>query len=159
MIHAEKATFPVTRMAELLDVSTSGYYAWVKRQHAEPGPRAARRAALAKQITAFHEASDGVNGSPRILADLRDAGQVVSRKTVAKIMITTVAVIFVMLLFVYRSFTTVALLLSSLVGLVGLAGGFVFSVFFHNVRITTDHFENWLLPSQFGALKGMPNNP
>jgi transposase InsO family protein len=86
VIHAEKATFPVTRMAELLDVSTSGYYAWVKRQHAEPGPRAARRAALAKQITAFHEASDGVNGSPRILADLRDAGQVVSRKTVAKIM-------------------------------------------------------------------------
>ncbi|MET4427291.1 MULTISPECIES: ABC transporter permease [unclassified Mycolicibacterium] len=29
--------------------------------------------------------------------------------------------------------TTVALLLSSLVGLVGLAGGFIFSVFFHNV--------------------------
>jgi transposase InsO family protein len=86
VIHAEKATFPVTRMAELLDVSTSGYYAWVERQHAEPGPRAARRAALAVQIKDFHEASDGVNGSPRILADLREAGEVVSRKTVAKIM-------------------------------------------------------------------------
>ncbi len=86
MIHAEKATFPVTRMCELLDVSTSGYYAWVERQQAEPGPRAARRAALAEQITAFHEASDGVNGSPRILADLREVGEVVSRKTVAKIM-------------------------------------------------------------------------
>ena len=86
MIHVEKANFPVSRMVELLDVSTSGYYAWVERQQAEPGPRAARRAALAEQITGFHEASDGVNGSPRILADLGDAGEVVSRRTVAKIM-------------------------------------------------------------------------
>jgi len=86
VIHAERATFPVTRMTELLDVSRSGYYAWVERQQAEPGPRAARRAELAVQIADFHEASDGVNGSPRILADLRDAGEVVSRKTVAKIM-------------------------------------------------------------------------
>jgi transposase InsO family protein len=73
-------------MTELLDVSRSGYYAWVERQQAEPGPRAARRAELAVRIADFHEASDGVNGSPRILADLRDAGEVVSRKTVAKIM-------------------------------------------------------------------------
>ena len=82
MIHAEKASFPVTRMTELLDVSTSGYYAWAERQRAEPGPLAA----LAEQITGFHKASDGVNGAPRILADLREAGQVVSRKAVAKIM-------------------------------------------------------------------------
>lgn len=86
MIHAEKATFPVTRMAELLAVSRAGYYAWAARLDAEPGPRAARRAGLAVQIKDFHEASDGVNGSPRILADLREAGEVVSRKTVAKIM-------------------------------------------------------------------------
>ena len=86
MIHAEKANFPVSRMGELLEVSRSGYYAWVERQHAEPGPRAARRAELAVQIAGFHEASDGVNGAPRILADLREAGEVVSRKTVAKIM-------------------------------------------------------------------------
>nr|MCU0296262.1 IS3 family transposase [Candidatus Nanopelagicales bacterium] len=86
MIHAEKANYPVTRMAELLDVSRAGYYAWVERQQAGPGPRAARRAGLAEQITALHKASDGVNGSPRILADLREAGEVVSRKTVAKIM-------------------------------------------------------------------------
>ncbi len=86
MIHAEKASYPVARMVELLDVSRAGYYAWVQRQQADPGPRAARRAALAVQVKQFHEASDGVNGSPRILADLREAGEVVSRKTVAKIM-------------------------------------------------------------------------
>ena len=76
----------MTRMVELLGVSRAGYYAWAERLDAQPGLRAARRAGLAEQIAAFHEASDGVNGSPRILADLREAGEVVSRKTVAKIM-------------------------------------------------------------------------
>jgi len=86
VIHAEKANFPVTRMADLLAVSRSGYYAWAERLDAQPGPLALRRAGLAVQIKEFHDKSDGVNGSPRILADLREAGEVVSRKTVAKIM-------------------------------------------------------------------------
>lgn len=76
----------VERMAELLGVSRSGYYAWVARQDAEPGPRQARREELLIKINGFHQASDGVNGAPRILADLREDGEVVSRKTVAKIM-------------------------------------------------------------------------
>ena len=74
-------------MVELLEVSRSGYYAWADRQaRAELGPRAARRADLSVKIKVAHDASDGVNGAPRILADLRDAGEVVSRKTVAKLM-------------------------------------------------------------------------
>lgn len=91
MIEAEKATpdedrVSVARMADLLGVSRSGYYAWAARQGAQPGPRAARRADLVVKIKVAHDASDGVNGAPRILADLRDAGEVVSRKTVAKLM-------------------------------------------------------------------------
>ena len=86
MIDAEKATYPVTRMVDLLEVSRSGYYAWAARQGAEPGPRAARRADLTVKIKVAHDASDGVNGAPRILADLREAGEVVSRKTVTKLM-------------------------------------------------------------------------
>ena len=35
------------------------------------------------QVADFHQASDGVYGAPRILADLRAAGTRVSRKTVA----------------------------------------------------------------------------
>jgi putative transposase len=74
-------------MVELLEVSRSGYYAWANRQAGdEPGPRAARRADLLVKIKVAHAASDGVNGAPRILADLREAGEVVSRKTVAKLM-------------------------------------------------------------------------
>jgi putative transposase len=86
VIDAEKAVFEVTRMVELLGVSRSGYYAWAARRDATAGPRAARRADLTVKIKVAHDASDGVNGAPRILADLREAGEVVSRKTVAKLM-------------------------------------------------------------------------
>lgn len=86
MIDAEKATHSITRMAELLAVSRSGYYAWAARKDAPPGPRAARTAVLTAKIRDFHAASDQVNGAPRILADLREDGESVSQKTVAKIM-------------------------------------------------------------------------
>ena len=85
-MQAEKATHRVARMAELLGVSRSGFYAWVARREAGPGPRAVRRADLAVKIKVAHDASDGVNGAPRILEDLREAGEVLSRKTVAKLM-------------------------------------------------------------------------
>ena len=91
MIHAQKTTTEpdrgVSRMAELLDVSRSGYYAWAARQRRDqPGPRARRRTDLTVKIRVAHDASDGVYGSPRIVADLREGGEVVSRKTVAKLM-------------------------------------------------------------------------
>ncbi len=95
MIHAQKAAsttdpaspqLSVSRMADLLGVSRSGYYAWAKRQASAPGPRMARREALAAKIVASHEASDRVYGSPRITADLREAGEIVTAKTVAAIM-------------------------------------------------------------------------
>jgi len=86
VIDAEKATYSVRRMAQLLGVSRSGYHAWAVRKDAGPGPRAARRADLAVKIKVAHDASGGVNGAPRILVDLREASEVVSGKTVAKIM-------------------------------------------------------------------------
>ena len=86
MIDAQKATYDITWMVDLLGVSRSGYYAWAARRDAEPGPRQSRRADLSVKIKVAHDASDGVNGAPRILADLREAGEVVSRKTVAKLM-------------------------------------------------------------------------
>lgn len=86
MIEAERATHSVSRMTELLGVSRSGFYAWAARKGAPPGPRARRAADLTAKIKAAHGASAGVNGAPRILADLREDGEVVSRKTVAKLM-------------------------------------------------------------------------
>lgn len=91
MIHAEKACTEGPRstiedMCHLLEVSRSGYYDWVARQGAGPGPREQRLLDLADKVLTAHEESDGVYGSPRITAELRQAGEVVSRKTVAKVM-------------------------------------------------------------------------
>lgn len=73
-------------MVDLLGVSRSGYYDWRHRAAGPPGPRAARREELKAAVLAAHQASDGVNGAPRITADLRAAGMVVNRKTIADIM-------------------------------------------------------------------------
>ena len=83
MIEAEKAIYTVSRMCALLEVSRSGFYKWRKSRDDGPSPSQQRRAELDAQVAQFHQASDGVYGAPRILADLRDAGARVSRKTVA----------------------------------------------------------------------------
>jgi transposase InsO family protein len=79
--------FSVVRMARLLDVSTSGYYAYVKRATATVlTPRQQRRADLEVKIVQVHRDSRGTYGSPRITAELRGQGDVVTEKTIAKIM-------------------------------------------------------------------------
>ena len=83
MIEAEKATYPIKRMCELLEVSRSGFYKWRASRDAGPTPAQRHRRELDTKVAAFHRASDGVYGAPRILADLRADGERVSRKTVA----------------------------------------------------------------------------
>ena len=83
LIEAEKATYPIKRMCELLEVSRSGYLQVAQSRESGPTPTAARRAELDAKVAAFHKASDGAYGAPRILADLREDGERVSRKTVA----------------------------------------------------------------------------
>jgi len=83
----EGERFAVRRMARLLDVSASGFYAYRKRCAAtELTPRQQRRADLEVKIVQAHKDSRGTYGSPRITAELRDQGEVVSAKTVAKVM-------------------------------------------------------------------------
>jgi putative transposase len=80
---AEKSNFTVSRMARLLEVSRSGFYAWCQRG---PSLRAVRAERIESKVGWFHGESDEVSGSPRILADLREDGETISRKTVAKTM-------------------------------------------------------------------------
>jgi putative transposase len=82
-MHAEKSNHTVSRMARLLEVSRSGFYAWSKRL---PSSRAVRAEQIEAKIAWFHGESDEVSGAPKILADLREDGEVISRKTVAKAM-------------------------------------------------------------------------
>ena len=82
-IHVEKAIFPVTVLCQVLGVSRSGYYDWTRRG---PSARGQREAELALKVEAVHRESRNTYGSPRVCARLRQKGEVVSPKTVAKVM-------------------------------------------------------------------------
>lgn len=65
LMAAEYATTATTRMARLLEVSTSGYYKRVKRSRTtELSDREQRKADLAVKIIDHHRESGGVSGSP-----------------------------------------------------------------------------------------------
>jgi hypothetical protein len=73
----------VTRACELLEVSRSAYYASIDRP---PSQRARTDAELVERIAQIHGESRHTYGSPRIHAELTDAGVHVGRKRVARLM-------------------------------------------------------------------------
>jgi putative transposase len=73
----------IATMCRVLEVSTSGYYAWRKRPASK---RAQADAVLLRQIRTAHEVSRGTYGAPRIHAELAAAGIRVGRKRVARLM-------------------------------------------------------------------------
>ena len=85
-IAAEKATHPVAVRCRVLEVSASGFYAWLRRQ---PSARARADAVLVERIRGIHQASRGTYGAPRVHAELADAhGVRCGRKRVARLMRT-----------------------------------------------------------------------
>lgn len=82
-IRSNVGDFPVQLMCEVLEVSRSGYYDWVRRPESA---RAVADQALAMEIRASHEASRGRYGSPRVHAELRAHGRRVGRKRIARLM-------------------------------------------------------------------------
>ena len=82
-IDAEKANYPINLMCRCLSVSRSGYYAWRGRP---PSARSQEDERLKVKIAASHAASNRTYGSPRILRDLWEDGDQVSRKRVARLM-------------------------------------------------------------------------
>jgi transposase InsO family protein len=80
---AHQANFPVARMARVLGVSKSGYYAW-RARHASAHARS--DAALKERIGEIHRRSRGTYGAPRIHAQLRAEGLALGRKRVARLM-------------------------------------------------------------------------
>jgi putative transposase len=77
------AGYPVAVLCEVLQVSRSGYYAWLKRR---PSARAVRREELAERVRAVHGDSRGTYGSPRVAAELKRQGVKACENTVAKVM-------------------------------------------------------------------------
>ena len=80
---AHQAIWPVTTQCRVLEVSSSGFYAWLKRV---PSKRCQANAVLGDRIVALHRASLENYGRPRIQADLRDEKIFVGDKRVARLM-------------------------------------------------------------------------
>jgi len=82
-VRDHQAVFPVATMCRVLELSPSGFYAWQQRGLSA---RACEDVMLTADINASHTRSDGTYGAPRILRDLRDLGQRVGQKRVARLM-------------------------------------------------------------------------
>lgn len=84
IISAERASFPVSVMCEVLGVSRSGFHGWERRA---PSDRALSDAWLTSRIEEIHEQARGVYGSRRVQAELRlGQGIQVSRRRVRRLM-------------------------------------------------------------------------
>jgi len=80
---AHRERWAIGRMARVLDVSSSGYYAW-KRRH--PSKRALSDKALVEKIREIQKRHRRRYGSPRVHKELAAMGIKVSRKRVARLM-------------------------------------------------------------------------
>ena len=83
-MRAHQADFPVATMCRVLKVSSSGYYAWLRRP---PSGRAQADAVLRPHVEQIHQRSRGTYGAPRIQAELAEQGRGISRKRVARLML------------------------------------------------------------------------
>lgn len=82
-MRANQAVYRIQTMCRLLEVSTSGFYAWQQRQESQ---RTGSDEQLSGQIRSIHEQSRGTYGAPRVQAELAALGIRVSRKRVARLM-------------------------------------------------------------------------
>jgi len=82
-VKGHQAVYAVATMCRLLEVSTSGYYAWKSRK---PSKRALSDASLIERISEIHQWSRGTYGAPRMHAELAARGVRVGRKRVARLM-------------------------------------------------------------------------
>jgi putative transposase len=78
-----RTLFSLDQMAQVLGVSRSGYYSFIKRK---PSKRELENAETVKRIRAIFEESHETYGSPRIHAELSEQGSICSRRKVARLM-------------------------------------------------------------------------
>jgi len=82
-IAAHAGEYPVRRMGEVLKVSPSGYYDWLKR---EPSRRQKANEVLLAAIRQVYASSRQTYGSPRMQAALKQQGIQAGRNRVARLM-------------------------------------------------------------------------
>jgi transposase InsO family protein len=80
-----RGAYGVKRLCRVLEVNRSSYYKWLDGAEARAARERADQA-LAERIRAVHAEAGGAYGSPRVTAELREAGTVVNEKKVARVM-------------------------------------------------------------------------
>jgi len=82
-IKANLQSFAIRTVCEVLEVSVSGYYAWLKRPESR---HVVRRRELAAKIKVVFENNRSVYGSPRVYNELKAQDEAVCQNTVARVM-------------------------------------------------------------------------
>ncbi|WP_404944761.1 IS3 family transposase [Sagittula sp. P11] len=82
-IDAEKASFPISRMCRVLDISQSGFFAWRGRPACQRQKQDMVHLAHIRTVFAL---SNGSYGSPRMHRDLIDEGHRIGRHRTARLM-------------------------------------------------------------------------
>jgi transposase InsO family protein len=83
LVDQAKAEFPVQRLCKVLDVSTSGYFAWKGRGASH---RQKEDMVLLAYIRSAFAQSNGTYGSPRMTRELQDEGFAIGRRRTARLM-------------------------------------------------------------------------
>ncbi|MFZ1017495.1 MAG: IS3 family transposase [Candidatus Cybelea sp.] len=82
-MRAHHAIWPVATQCRVLNVSVSGYYAWLKRPSCD---HAQADIAIGDALEVYFERSRRTYGRPRLADDIRDAGIHTSGKRLARLM-------------------------------------------------------------------------
>jgi putative transposase len=82
-IEDHKRQYTVQAICRVLEVAPSGYYEWLQCPISN---RSREDARLLRLIRASFKASHGIYGAPRVLLDLREAGETCSKHRVARLM-------------------------------------------------------------------------
>ncbi|MGW8954788.1 IS3 family transposase [Streptomyces sp. NPDC055709] len=77
--------YGVKRLCTIMGIARSSFYYW-RRTAADRAARQAADARLAARIRTAHRESDGTYGVPRITAELRDDGERINHKRIARVM-------------------------------------------------------------------------
>lgn len=82
-IRTHSKRYPLVRLCEILEVSSSGYHDWLDRPESH---RSRENRVLTEKIRCFHHQSNKIYGSPKIHEDLLDDGETCSVNRVARLM-------------------------------------------------------------------------
>ncbi len=82
-IHCQRKEHKVVRLCEVMEVSSSGFYDWLKRPESE---RSRDNRRLTEKIRHYHQQSREIYGSPKIHEDLVAEGEACSVNRVARLM-------------------------------------------------------------------------